>query len=479
MKVSQNLLNNNLNKVKISKLGNVKLGDVLNAKIVEVSDSKVIAEIKGKLVILNDLLSLNLAEGESIKLEVAKKENGKVYARPMNLEFKEELDYKVAAQRLKLLDVEVTDKNIKVLNFLNKNNIRFSQGELKELVDNIKYIEKMISHIEKGNVDLSKLDISNDLRQELVKIIKLESQNPELINNKEELNFELNKNISEELKALIKIEDFELKEPAKSEFTESSQLNKFDVSLLKELGNVEVENVMFLVKEKFDINISNLLLSKNFFIDEKNISESLEKIINIIENSADTELSDKIKVFFEKVFVNSNIKDLDLDEITKEIFGKDFFNAEGREVEELSELKEEILFIKKATDFNDDLNDKINYFQFSLNKDSELREVEILVKKNKNKKKNDGLKIYLSLDTKNIDTIKSIIELKNNKLDISFIGKEEKYKKILENNIDILREVLDSMNFRKVSFTFKSSGKRNIKKDFLLKDIVSKIDMRV
>jgi len=499
---------NNSKEVKLSKLGNVKVGDLLNAKIVEVHDNKIIAEIKGKLVLLNNLLELNLVEGEGIELEVASQKNGKVYARPTNIAFKEELNMEMLSHELKNLGLEVTDKHIKVLNFFKENNILFNKTELKEVLDNIKFIEKLIDQIEKGNVNLKILDINNNLREELVKIIT--SNLSEKVSKTQNV---LPKETIDVLKALLQGQEGKEKNenPIQGEkhksllAVEKNINNKEDIShvikdntlssqkevegfirdqikstLTNQLKGFELDAILFLVKEKFDINLSNLILSNNFFSEGKNIGESLDKIVALLENT-DSITPSELETVFKEVLSMKTLDTSKIDLLIEKLFNKPQGEMTFEERESFKGVKEELIFVKKMNDFNLELNQKINYYQFSLQSNNRFSDVEFFVNKDSHQKKNHkkNFKVFVSLQTKNLDRVKAIVELKKKDLSITFITKSDDYEKKLEGEVTQLRNSIEAIGFDQVNIKFTQQRKESSKKDFLLDVMSSKIDMRV
>ena len=488
MRISENQILNEIKSLKNTKLNNVKVGEIVNAKIVEVSDGKVIAEIKGKLVLLNNLLEFNLNEGQTVELEIINKEDGKVFAKPTSVEgeFNKTLDYEMIKTELKSLGLETTDKNIKILDFLKEENISYSKNEINELLKNVKYIEKLIDHIEKGEVDIKKIDIDNDLRKELIKVIT----NKESKDTQIQLKSNLKENTLDLLKVLLKTNDEniknignEVKSEAKDQTKIVDETVKLNVnsetelksSLISELKNVDLENIMLLIKEKLGINISKLLLTKNFLEDGKSIAKSLDKIINIFNNSEVKLSSDDIKSIINKMFVSDS---KELENIIKELTDKFSMNGSNFK-EEINNIKEEVLFINKANEFNSELNDKINYLQFTLMENENLRNAEVFVKKRLSSNKNGKFKIYLSLDTKKYDTVKSIVELEKNNLEITFITVDDNAKEIFQSKEDELKNIISKMKFNNVAIKFRLKNDNNKKIEILLDEVSNRIDMKV
>jgi hypothetical protein len=502
MRIINNYNLNNLKEVKLSKLGNVKIGDLLNAKIVEVSDNKVIADIKGKLVLLNNLLELDLVEGQSLELEVASQKDGKVYARPTNLSFKEELNIEMLSHELKNLGLETSDKNIKVLNFFKENNILFNKTELKEVLDNIKFIEKLVDQMEKGNVDLKSLDINNNLREELVKIItsSFSKKTPEtqslltedylpkeaveilkvLLQVQGDLN-DTSRQVSEKESGQENIERLASEEVALSiTKTDETTLEQVKGALTSELKGLELDAILFLVKEKFDVNLSNLILSDNFFSEGKTIGESLDRVVEAFTNMPSIDIDT-----FEDVFKDiMSLKTLDteqVDKVIERLFNKSQEEMTLKEKASFKTIKEELTFIKKTNDFNLELNQKVNYFQFNLQNNKRFADVEFFVNKEsqQSKKNKKNFKIFVSLQTNHMERVKAIVELKKKDLNITFVTNALEYEKKLKNRMDELRKVIDGIGFNQININFTQKNDHSYKKEFLLDMVASKIDMKV
>jgi hypothetical protein len=502
MRIINNYNLNNLKEVKLSKLGNVKIGDLLNAKIVEVSDQKVIADIKGKLVLLNNLLELDLVEGQSLELEVASQKDGKVYARPTNLSFKEELNIEMLSHELKNLGLETSDKNIKVLNFFKENNILFNKMELKEVLDNIKFVEKLIDQIEKGNVDLNTLDINNNLREELVKIITSNFSKETSEAQLPIIEEQLPKETVEIIKILLQVkgdlnntrdaisekqgDQESIRRPMSEEMpsniikADEITLEQVKGALTSELKGLELDAILFLVKEKFDVNLSNLILSDNFFAEGKTIGESLDRLVETFTTMPSIDIN-----AFEDVFKEiMSLKTFDpeqVDKIIEKLFDKPQEEMTLKEKTSFKTIKEELTFIKKTNDFNLELNQKVNYFQFNLENNKRFSDVEFFVNKEskKNKKNKKNFKIFLSLQTNHMDRVKAIVELKKKNLNITFVTNAVEYERKLKNRIDELKNVIESIGFNQININFTQKGDHSYKKEFLLDMVASKIDMKV
>ena len=175
----------------------------------------------------------------------------------------------------------------------------------------------------------------------------------------------------------------------------------------------------------------------------------------------------------------NNLEKNDIEKVIKELIIKISENGSHLEKEDIVRVKDEVLFIEKVNEFNSELNNKINYLQFSLQENNNLRHAEIFVKKRNGNKKNSGFKIYLSLNTKKNGVVKSIVEVEKKNLKITFIAMDSVVKEKLEEKSDEFRNVINGMHFNSVIINFKIDDSNNKMIELLLDEIPNKIDMKV
>lgn len=489
----------NMKKIDLPKLPNAKVGDILSARIVEVQENKIIADIQGKLVLLNDLLDLGLTEGDQIALEVRELSGGQLITQPAAEGFEKVLTTEQIKNELSALKIATSDRNVEILRFLKENNIKYSESELKKIVQSVRDINKLITSLTEKPDTIYKLDSKASIRELLVNIITDQPAGKNIDEILKALNLDEKSSIinnEEIIKTDVKLKE-QLMEPIKvirnlMTREESAELNAlktegfsndvvdFTKGMVQSLENFDLKSLAFLVKQEFDINLEQLLLSKNFFHENKSVAESLQKIIaHVIPHSiGETETIKAIEGLFTKFF--------SLEELTTETIKETMNNLAEKypfletESEVFEEIKSEIVFLKEVNDFNQLMEDQISYFQFVLADESdELREVEIFSNKNTTKEKNrDSFKIYISLKTNNYKTVRSIIDLyKNRRLSVKIMVEDQVIKNIFDRKILQLERKLEKFDYDVMEV--KTSIRKKQKKVELLSFNNHKLDLKV
>lgn len=493
----------NFKEIKLSKLGHLNVGDVFNATIVEVSEGKVIADIQGKLVLLNNLINLDLSPGESIELEVKMKDNGKVYAKPTNIEFSQELNLEALNQTLKSLGVPINDKNLMVLNFLQKNEYAFNKQELKSLLDNIKFIEKVVSHIEENPSVIKDINLNENIKGELIKLITGKNTTPpegsplsiktvdgELLPIKAlflknlmgsqkitVLPNDLGAMETSDLESLISNESPSLMAP--ENFNSLPLDEKLPVFLASALKSVDLDSLMFIIKEDFGMTIEDILLTQNFFDEVKGVDQSLERVIQVLDQATQTVKGEAIEIF-KALMLLPEVTDENMNALMKEVVEKFSISSESMPEGLLDEIKEEVVFLRKSMDYNETLIDKLYYQQFLLKENDQLRNVEMFLNKNnKQARSKKGYKIFISLNTKTMGRVKSMIQLRKKQLSIDIMAQDGQTKEKIEKDISGLKDRILAIGFKDVIVKVKLDVNGQIKKDMLLKNISSRLDLRV
>jgi len=179
-----------------------------------------------------------------------------------------------------------------------------------------------------------------------------------------------------------------------------------------------------------------------------------------------------------------SLKTLDieqLDKVIERMFGKAQEEMTSKEKMAFKTVKDEFVFIKKTNDFNLELNQRVNYFQFNLESNKRFSNVEFFVNKESRQKKKskNNFKIFVSLQTKHLERVKAVVELKRKDLNINFVTNAEVYEKKLRSRIDELESVIEAIGFNQININFTQKGDHSYKKEFLLDLVASKIDMKV
>ena len=478
------------NNIKIPKLNNVKIGDIVSTEIVEISDKKIIGNINGKLILLNDLLNMDLSEGQNLNLEIKDIINGRIIAKPQGESFNKKYSLEVIKNELTSIGLDVNEKNIKLLDFLKKNNISFNKKEFLKINKNIKFINKLIELSEDGKIDFDKFNIKKSLKQEIIKIITNYKVNSNEENSKQ-FNFEklflnLKRNLSDSnikiFENFLKNNDKKSSELIKTNnmnFSEFIKTNDKFQKLFKNLfnsslKNIDLEEITFLIKEKFNVNLENLSNIKNFFNENKSMYLSFEKILKNLYTLTKSNINNETII---NKLINID-KFISNEEILKSIneFKEKDFNFSNSEMKLVDEIKEEIFFIKRSKQFNFELTERFDFYNFfQLDSQNQFKDAQVFL----NKKNKEGLKIYLSLNTHKIGIVKSIITYKKNKLSINFIVQSKEVYDKLNKNIDQLKTFLENYDFEDYKIHFNINQNSNVKKDLFVKKDFSRLNLKV
>ncbi|MGM0379531.1 MAG: flagellar hook-length control protein FliK [Bacillota bacterium] len=482
--------NKKLNNIKIPKLNNVKIGDIVSAEIVEISNKKIIGNINGKLILLNDLLNMDLSEGQNLDLEIKDIIDGKIIAKPEGESFNKKYSLEVIKNELTSIGLDVNEKNIKLLNFLKKNNISFNKKEFLKINKNIKFINKLINLSEDGKINFDKFDIKKSLKQEIIKIIT----NYETDFNKEndkQFNFEklflnLKSNLNESdikiFEKFLKNNDKEFSEFIKSNYKNFGEFIKNNDKFQKlfknvfksSLKNIDLEEITFLIKEKFNVNIENLSNIKNFFNENKSMYLSFEKVLKNLFTLTKSNVNNEV-IVNKLINIDKFVSNEDILKLINEYKEKDY-NFSNSDMKLIDEIKEEIFFIKRSKDFNFELMERFDFFNFfQVDSQNQFKDAQVFL----NKKNKEGLKVYLSLKTHKIGIVKAIITYKENKLSINFIVQSKEVYNKLNKNIDQLKDFLKDYDFEDYKIHFNIKQNTNIKKDLFVKKDFSRLNLKV
>jgi hypothetical protein len=200
------------------------------------------------------------------------------------------------------------------------------------------------------------------------------------------------------------------------------EISEEDLSFVKnqihDLENIDIDFLTFLLENKIDISIKNLLNTKkflnennfiNFIIQKFNKKHSLNKVYTL-EN------------IFEEVLKNTEV------------------------------LKNNADFIEKF-DIINLLSKNYNFYFFNTNINDNIYKNSIIIKnKYKSKKVIDinDVKLYIKIDTENIGTIENYIHKHNNNIIVN-IKCDKKYIDYIKANLKILKESLDQIGLNLIN----------------------------
>ncbi|MCT4585108.1 MAG: hypothetical protein N4A54_09315 [Peptostreptococcaceae bacterium] len=286
-----------------------------------------------------------------------------------------------------------------------------------------------------------------------------------LVKNDVKINFENLKAFND----LLYNEDNLLTMSEKSNETLLSNGMKFDVL------NTDYE--MNNLKTHLDVNVDiNQLLNENGEIDHEKLN-TLKSKLTAFDSQA---LDDKIMDFFkgenveEKISEILNKEESSLDNLQKSIKNlvKNIFIDKNWDI---NEFRENLLELKKSIQeiLNDNMDSKdiknlsskleilsqVNkdymYFQIPFVNQTYKNLAEIMIREKVEERTRFSTKrsinIMVSIDTKNLDRVDSLISYYKNSLSVAFKFKNEKIKRIFESKDSIIKSFLNNLNFESVN----------------------------
>ena len=456
-------INNQVIQARINELISVEIGSIQEFKIDydENLNLKLIfkmptAEEVKKNMLIETLQNFSI-KPDKLNIDIAKKlmDNGL----PVTKE-----NFQKMSQGLRIIDQDVITKtlffiendmpiNNKNLNFLN--NLLDGKAslniELEKFINGFEHLDNNIKEsiydILLKNDTLGKQNIDTSLNNELIKNpkelshtkIELENNQNDISKNDKQLNNLIN-NLENNDIELLKSKIFQL----------SSKL-KFNYDDLNDLLSSNK-----LMKE-FDIKLDKNNIVE--FLDEVFKDENINKFI--VNRLGEREASTKLNFVKDKFMFNhnnSNLQNMEnfFDEFRKNINDIEKFIASQPKTSENIKLYNELHNIKENIVFNSNIKSNF-FFQIPININQNSTNTELFVFKDKNKKKKtnkDSISALIALDTKNIGRIEIFVQKESKSVSLNFKLKDEKMKKLANDNVGDLLKNLEGLNYSIANLTF-------------------------
>ena len=195
----------------------------------------------------------------------------------------------------------------------------------------------------------------------------------------------------------------------------------------------------------------------------KDIKDTLSNLVNKLQISNLKE-KDKFSAVMKELYEG-------FEEIKDSISSTDSNSVIGKHVEE----------IRASLDFLNRLNENMAFIQIPLNMNGAVKNLDIFVKKdNKSSKKIDSsnAKVFISLNTNNLDLVQVLIELNQKDINLNFKTANEKIKGIIKNNEELLSNKLKEQDFNNVTFRYSISSEKQDLTDSKLFEGKSKLNKR-
>ncbi|SHJ96101.1 hypothetical protein [Paramaledivibacter caminithermalis] len=475
----QNLINsiyNSNTNINNDLLSRLNIGDTLKAKVIAIVGDLITLEINNNFTVeAKDISAINYNIGEMIEFIVNDKVDGKLFIKS-NISRLNSLE-----DRLLQMGIKINEDNKELINLLYKNQVPITKENIETILSTKKYYGKLIDYINDFNNNDLPIDskiVNDDIKEVLRYLIQ---KDYEALTYKTSYKNEESKNLTD----IIKL----------------SNNDSFNNSFAKDFlnsNNISLEKLVFMMKNNLNFNAKNVVLLNNIILGEKTITNQIQNLIMELEqNEVILESADKLttKANAEKnteaainhdvIDENKEIKAKTKDQLLEALHKFDITNI--REKEKLNSIMKELFEtldsiknaglgketnsiinkyfeeIKSSLDFVNKLNDNISFIQIPLNMNNSLKNLDIYVNKDSKKSKNrnkKNTKIFISLNTNNLDLVQVLIEINKKDINLNFRVCNDKIKNIMKSNEEMLLNSLKKYEFNNIIFKYSVSTER-------------------
>ncbi|MCT4544987.1 MAG: DUF6240 domain-containing protein [Vallitalea sp.] len=223
---------------------------------------------------------------------------------------------------------------------------------------------------------------------------------------------------------------------------------------LNQIRNVSGEAIKFLEELQMPINLKNLNTIDNLLQNNNELSNKLKNLMNEIkESSIDSDIINELSTTLDDLHSGEDIQLIysQLQKELREIKGKTFQLNRNKRINISDNLKD----INRIIDINKELENKEDYIQIPIMLNGEITQLNMYYME-KNKTEGESLKVLLSLNTKNIGIVHSLISMNNEEIHLnisSSIDQETTYIKKFDKD---LRDILGDIGYDKISIEYES-----------------------
>lgn len=227
------------------------------------------------------------------------------------------------------------------------------------------------------------------------------------------------------------------------------------------LQNMTYEKIIFLLKNNFQANIQNGSNINQILFHNAPVGKQLEDIVEALKDQKEIEQLVKNLEDVGSRIKTSLIQDKEnVKEVIRELYNniqtvKDL--VENGTVKVGKEVIQQLDSLKSGIEFINKINHYQGFLQLPIQIKGEQRNLEIILcnKKKKNSSLNPSdLKIFISLDTKSLDTVQAFIEIKEKHVAVNFRLASEWVKNYVTKHENTLHAALKTLGFVKVDTNY-------------------------
>ena len=227
------------------------------------------------------------------------------------------------------------------------------------------------------------------------------------------------------------------------------------------LQNITYEKIIFLLKNNFQMNIQNASNVNQILFHAAPMGKQLEDLVGSLKEHKEIEqlvksLEDigsrmKPSLIQNKESIKEAIRELYNNiETIKDLVANGTVKMGKEVIQQLDSLKSGIDFMNKINHYQ-------GFLQLPIQIKGEQKNLEIILcnKKKKNSPLNPSdFKIFISLDTKSMDTVQAFIEIKEKHVTVNFRLMNEQIKNYVTKHENRLHTALEAMGFTKIDTNY-------------------------
>ncbi|TCO79967.1 hypothetical protein [Marinisporobacter balticus] len=438
-----------------------KTGQIMHAKIQKIINDVLFLEMaNGKIVEAKTTIALDYQENAVLKFKVKEMNEKQITIQPIiENPDKEETTAPVEKKiinLLKTLDIKSGKEEITLVKQLLANEIPASKENLLKMIQIKSDFEKMESLLQDKTINMNEKILNENIRLVLKNLLKdgdvfkekqsnVLFQNERSSSNKELMHTEIKKNGSN----------------LTQEGTTRENTNLKNVNI----HNVNFEKIIFLLKNNLSVNISNITNINNLILKDDTVGSKIDNLVELLyKNEETSNFGKNIDGLFLKIKHMILEKKFEPQEIMKEIYIKLELVKQGigsLNPKNGEEILNNITNLKNSLDFINKMNQFQNYLQIPIFLDNEHKNLECFISKDdKNGKKINpkDVKILVALDTKTMDKVQVLIDIKDKNITCNFKVIADEVKQILLKFENQLKDALMFLGFTQVNTNYAVSN---------------------
>lgn len=451
----------NLNKLKASQNSkkniNFKTGDIIEGKILEIKGQALTLILDtGKLVRLQDMESQQHHIGDALKMELVKEGDilmGKVLEMPEEVLVKEDL----TESALKEIGLESTEDRKAVAKLLRMNSMPITKENVIALTEAKKHIGRLSDLVKNELLDAGKLPIDKNVKTILVEHLNKSTdlyqsqETKDQMTVKELMNSEvtLEEKATKEVQKNPKLQNDALKN-MKSPTADIPTANTY---LSDKLDKVEYKSLVFNLKHNVENTVKNFVLLDKVILGSDSVTKQLERFsknVDYIFTKSDISIkSHPLLTRLLNDFEEISLRDFEKFEKTAQKLMDTLKSDPKLTSIDKDVLSSQVQTIKSSLTYLNDMSQHLVFVQMPVQLNDQIQNMDLYIKKNPKKKDIDPnhCSIFLSLDTENCHTVKTLLEINRDVATITFKLKDQEMVAYFQEHLSRLEESLKDKGY--------------------------------